>query len=87
MIQDNNLLNRILTATVGATVLGKKVNTKISGSKLQMEAAAAAIAASRNLHEILARPDATVEAIASALEVKHASAIEFERQFGVRFPL
>lgn len=87
MTQENNLLNRILSATVGATVLGKRVNTRISGNKLQVEAAAAAIAATRDLHETLTRPDATVEAITSALEAKHASALEFERQFGVKFPL
>lgn len=82
-----NLLGKIFFATLGAWMVGKFVNTKIRGSREEIEAVANALAASRRFQDEMSRPGATVDSVVQKLGVKHMSASEFERVLGVPWPL
>lgn len=82
-----NLLGKIFFGTVAAWLVGKSVNTKLRGSKEQIEVVAEALTASRKFQEELNRPDASVESVVQKLGAKHMSAARFERILGVPWPL
>ena len=82
-----NLLGKIFFASAAAWVVGKAVNLKIRGTPAEVQAVADAMLASRRFQEELNRPSATVESVMQKLGLKHASAREFERVLGVKWPL
>jgi hypothetical protein len=82
-----NLLGKIFFGTVAASLVGKIVNTKLRGSKEQIDAVAAALMASKKFQDELNRPGASVESVVQKLGVKHMSASQFERTLGVPWPL
>jgi hypothetical protein len=82
-----NTLGKIFFATLAAWIVGKAVNTKLRGSREEVEAVANALASSRRFQDELNRPGATVDSVVQKLGVKHMSASEFERVLGVPWPL
>ena len=82
-----NLLGKIFFATMGAWLVGKAVNTAIRGSQMQVEVVTNAALATKKLHEELRRDAVTVNEIMQLLEIKHSTAREFEREFGIPWPL
>lgn len=82
-----NLVGKIFFASVGAWLVGKLVNTKLRGTREQIDAVANALSASRRFQDELNRPGATVDSVVQKLGVKHMSAAEFERVLGVPWPL
>lgn len=82
-----NTAGKIFFATLGAWLVGKAVNTKLRGSQRQVEALASALTSSRKFNDELNRPGATVDSVMQKLGVKHMSATEFERVFGIPWPL
>ena len=82
-----NLLGKVFFATLGAWMVGKYVNTKIRGNRSEIEAIGNALASSRRFQDELNRPGATVDSVMRKLGVKHMSAAQFERTFGIRWPL
>lgn len=82
-----NLIGKIFFASVGAWLVGKLVNTKLRGTREQIDAVANALSASRRFQDELNRPGATVDSVVQKLGVKHMSAAEFERVLGVPWPL
>ena len=82
-----NILGKIFFATLGAWLVGKVINTKLRGSRDEVEAVANALSASRRFQDELNRPGATVDSVVQKLGVKHMSASEFERVLGVPWPL
>jgi len=82
-----NLLGKVFFATLGAWLIGKFVNTKLRGSRDEIEAVGNALAASRRFQDELNRPGASVDSVVQKLGVKHMSASEFERVLGVPWPL
>lgn len=82
-----NLLGKIFFTVLGAWLIGKVVNTKIRGSENQVRAIGNALLASRRFQDELNNPGASVESVMHKLGVKNMSASEFERVFGVRWPL
>ena len=82
-----NILGKIFFATLGAWLVGKVINTKLRGSRDEVEAVANALSASRRFQDELNRPGATVDSVVQKLGVKHMSAAEFERVLGVPWPL
>lgn len=82
-----NLLGKVFFATLGAWLVGKFVNTKLRGSRDEIEAVGNALAASRRFQDELNRPGATVDSVVQKLGIKHMSASEFERVLGVPWPL
>lgn len=82
-----NLLGKVFFATLGAWLVGKYVNTKLRGSRDEIEAVGNALAASKRFQDELNRPGASVESVVQKLGIKHMSASEFERVLGVPWPL
>jgi hypothetical protein len=82
-----NLLGKILFASVGAWLVGKAINLKIRGNPDEIKAVADAMMASRTFQEELGRSGATVDSVMNKLNLKHASAREFERVLGIKWPL
>ena len=82
-----NLIGKLFFTTVSAWLLGRAVNTKLRGSKEQVDAVVKALSASRKFQDELSRPGATVDSVVQKLGIKHMSAAEFERVLGVPWPL
>jgi hypothetical protein len=82
-----NLTGKIMLASLGAWMLGKIVNTKLRGNQSEVTAISNALLASRKFQDELRRPGASVQSVIEKLQVKNMSAAEFERVFGVRWPL
>jgi hypothetical protein len=82
-----SLFGKILFGTLAAWLVGKYVNTKIRGSREQVEAMASALSASKKFQDELMKPGATVDSVIQKLGVKHMSASQFERVMGVPWPL
>jgi len=82
-----NLLGKIMFASIGAWIIGKATNVKLRGSKEEVNAIASAMLSSRRFQDELERPGADVNSVMQKLGLKNASANEFERILGVRFPL
>lgn len=87
MTNDNGLLSKIMCVAVGAGVVGKSVNIKIRGTSEEVMTVSSAMAASQQFHEELQRPGATIKTVMQKLNIKHASAKEFERILGCPWPL
>lgn len=82
-----NLTGKIFFATLGAWIIGKVVNTRLRGTKEQVEAVSNALLSSRKFQEELKKPGATMDSVVEKLNVKRMSAAEFERVFGTPWPL
>jgi hypothetical protein len=82
-----NTLGKIFFATLGAWLIGKTVNTKLRGSRKEVETIANALSASKRFQDELNRPGASVESVVQKLGIKHMSANEFERVLGIPWPL
>ena len=78
---------KIFLSLAGAWTLGRVVNAKIRGSKTQVDAIANAMASSRRYQDELKKPGATPESVLEKLGVKNLSAQNFEKVFGVPWPL
>lgn len=81
------LLGKLFFATVGAWLVGKMVNTKLRGTQTEIEAVSNAMLASKRFQDELKRSGATVQSVMDKLNLKHASAQEFQRILGVPWPL
>lgn len=82
-----NLVGKLMFSAIGAWLVGKATNTMLRGTQSEIDAVANTMMASRRFQEELNRPGASVESVMQKLNLKHASAKEFERILGVPFPL
>lgn len=82
-----NLLGKLFFTAVGAWLVGKTTNVVLRGTQTEIEAVTNAMLASRRFQDELKRPGATVDSVMNKLNLKHASAREFERILGVPWPL
>lgn len=82
-----SLTGKMLVASLGAWLVGKVVNTKIRGSRDEIEVLANALLSSRKFQDELNRSGASVGSVMEKLRVKQMSASEFERVFGIPWPL
>ena len=82
-----NLLGKVFFATLGAWLIGRFVNTKLRGSRQEVEAVGNELASSRRFQDELNRPGATADSVVQKLGIKHMSASEFERVLGIPWPL
>jgi hypothetical protein len=81
-----NLLGKLFTVAVGAWLVGKATNIKLRGTRAEIDAVARAMQSSRRFQDEL-RTGKSVEQVMQALNLKNASAREFERILGVKWPL
>lgn len=82
-----DLSKKIMLASLGAMIIGRQVNTKLRGTKKEINAISSILSASKNLHEEIKSPNASIESIMEKLNIKKNSAFEFEKIFGVPWPL
>lgn len=82
-----NLLGKMTIAAVGAWLVGKATNVKLRGNKQQIDSVANAMIASRKFQDELKRSGATVQSVMEKLRVKNMTAKEFERTFGIKWPI
>lgn len=82
-----NLAGKLLITAIGAWLLGKAVNVTLRGSKQEVQTVVNTMLASRRFQNELSRPGATINSIVEKLNLKNASAQEFERILGIKFPL
>lgn len=85
--EENNVTGRLILASISSWLVDKPVNTKIRGSQREVKAVANALIASKIFQEELRRPGVTVESVSQKLRLKHDAVSEFEKVFGVRWPL
>lgn len=82
-----NLAGKMFLGALGAWAVGKVVSTKLRGSRDEMSAISSALWSSRKFQEELKKPGASVDSVMEKLRVKQMSASEFQRVFGVPWPL
>jgi len=82
-----NLLGKLTLAAMGAWMVGKMTNIKFRGSASDVKTVANALMASRRFQDELRRPGATVDSVMRKLGVKNMTARDFERTFGIAWPL
>lgn len=82
-----NFLGKIFFASCAAWLVGRMTNIKIRGTESEVRAVADALMSSRRFQDEMERPGATVDSVMAHLDLKHASAREFERITGVPWPL
>ena len=82
-----NFVGKLLLASCAAWLAGKLVNTKVRGSREEIDAVVEALLSSKKFQEELNMPGATVESVVDKLGLKHASAEKFERVLGIPWPL
>lgn len=78
---------KLMVASLAAWLVGKIVNTKLRGTKEEIQAVANALAASKKFQEELRKPGATIDSVMDKLRVKQLTASEFQRVLGVPWPL
>jgi hypothetical protein len=81
------LLGKLFFAAVGAWLVGRATNTLLRGTPDEIQAVANAMVTSKRFQDELKRPGATVQSVMDRLNLKHATAKEFERALGVPWPL
>ena len=82
-----SVTGKVFLAAVAASLLGKISNVRVRGTQEQIDALKDALMASREFQDELERPGATVQQVMDKLQLKNISAEEFERRFGVPFPI
>jgi hypothetical protein len=82
-----SFFSTMLAAALGGWLAGMQTNVRIRGTQAQIEALTSALMASKRFQDELHRPGATVESVVQKLGVKQMSEREFERVFGVSWPL
>lgn len=82
-----NLAGKLFLGALGAWAVGKVVNTKLRGSKSDMEVISNALWSSRKFQDEMHKPGANFNSVMEKLHVKNMSASEFERTFGIPWPL
>ena len=75
-----------LFKNVALHILGRRPNITFKGDKLQVETVKKVIHSSRELYEVLNRPNVTMDAIQVSLRHKRTSAKEFYVLFGKEWP-
>lgn len=81
------LIERLLSTSVSALIVGKNVGVNIVGDKREISAVSNALIASKNLQETLNRTDVTIDLVMEKLRVKKECAREFEKIIGIPWPL
>jgi hypothetical protein len=86
-LRQDSLAKKLLLTSLSAWLVNKDVDVKIRGSQNEIRVISNALAASNRLREDLNRPDVTVNSIVENLRSKDLAAAEFEKVFGMPWPL
>lgn len=80
-------VGKMFLAALAGYVLGRQSGYKIRGTPEEVEAVKNALMSSRRFREELEKPGASVESVIQKLNLKRASAREFEKVLRVPWPL
>lgn len=83
----DSLTKKLLLTSLGAWFLGKEVDVKLRGSQNEIRVVSSVLLASKKLHEELHRSDASINSAMESLQRKRIAAEEFEKTFGISWPL
>lgn len=82
-----NLGGKVFLTALSAWIVGKKVNTKIRGTSQEIKVITSTLLASKHLHDELNKSNATVKSVVQKIHQKQKHVAEFERLFGLKWPL
>lgn len=82
-----NLIGKLFFTACAAWLVGKATNTKLRGTKEEVDAIYNAMVSSKRFQEELKKPDASVASVMAKLGLKKASVEEFEKILGIPWPL
>jgi len=82
-----SLTKKIFLKTIVEALSGGSPAAKIQGSLEEVRSVSEALASTREFHNVLNDPKATLSSVTAALEKKQESASEFERIHGISWPL
>lgn len=82
-----NLIGKLFFATCAAWLVGKATNMKLRGTQQEIDAVTNAMVSSRRFQDELNKPGASVSSVMDKLNLKHATAKDFERILGIPWPL
>ncbi|MFA5706843.1 MAG: NUDIX domain-containing protein [Candidatus Neomarinimicrobiota bacterium] len=82
-----SLVGKVFFGSIAAWLVGRALGIKIRGTPRQVNAVKDAMLSSRKFRDELQRPGASIDTVINKLNLKNASAQEFERVLGVKWPL
>lgn len=82
-----NLLGKLFITAVGTWLVGKTTNLKLRGTKKEIAALTTTLQSSKKFQDELKRSGASVQSVMDKLKVKNMNVSEFERTFGIKWPL
>ncbi len=80
-------VGKLFLAALAGYVLGKKTGYKVRGTPQEVAAVKSALMSSKAFRRELEKPGASVESVINKLNLKRASAREFEKKLGIPWPL
>jgi hypothetical protein len=80
-------VGKIFLAGITSAVLGKQSFLKIKGTPDEVDVIKQALKASRDLHDEIENPNATVQSIMSRLNIKNHAASEFQKVLNLPWPI
>ena len=82
-----NMLEKIFYSAISAWLAGRPTNIKIKGSRAELRTLSNALSATKSFQAELQNPNATIESIITKMTVKNAATQQFQRDFGIDWPL
>jgi hypothetical protein len=78
---------KLLLFSIGAWLAGKFIKLKLRGTNDQATALGRALLSSKKFQDELKRPGATIDSVINRLSVKNMDAQNFEKTFGIKWPV
>lgn len=86
-MEETTLAMKLFLASAVAWVTGRSTHLKIKGTPEEVDVITATLHATKDLLDVLAIDDVTIEEVIQKLNIKNARAADFEALTGVRWPL
>ena len=80
-------VGKLFLAALAGAVLGKRMGYQVRGTQQEVDAVKSALMSSKAFRQELQKPGASVDSVINKLNLKRASAREFEKKLGVPWPL
>ena len=85
--EEFSFTGKILLGLMGVAFLQGFSNAKVKGTPRQIDAIAEVLRSSKRFQDELHKPGATVDSVIEKLGLKNASAAQFEKVLGIKWPL
>lgn len=87
MKNNQSNLKKIFLAEISARLVGKSVNSKFYGTQKELNLISEALSASKEFHDELNNPSATLDSVILKLGKKHVAVLNFEKALGFSWPM